>query len=458
MSAGAPGTLPPMHDRLRRMVDRAPEPVWAVGAVLAFVGVVCWLSVTTWHQLSSSRLDVGLLTDFRDAVYYPVVALRDGINPYSVDTYYRHYPVGQEFPLYTPLFLLLNAPLLLFSFPTARAVAFGWNITLVLGYAAAVLGLLGARVRVAPLFGLATLILLSDPGKFDLRTGQPTLLIAIGVLAALRAAERGAVRAAVGPGRALPFLAGVAGLTVVWIKPTFAIPLAVILIARARVRLVLVGTLVAVGLSAVVLPFLVDAAGGAGHLLDSWRESARITSQSGQSRLGTSLRIDIGNTFVRITKLHISETAAMLGGLVLLAAGVWLVARLHQQAPERDCDELTVALVCLLILTSTYHVPYDYLLLVAPVSLLLRPSTPRGIPWPRRVRGAVAVLLLVPLVDPLGWSPVNAVLGKSGFEWMLGTTMMSMYVLVALGLCAWTAWRQVRSAPLTTAPVTGTPA
>ena len=447
-----------MHDRLRRVVARAPEPVWAVAAVLAFVGVVCWLSVTTWDQLSTSRLDIGLLTDFRDAVYYPVVALRDGINPYSVDAYYRHYPVGQEFPLYTPLFLLLNSPLLLFSFPTARAVAFGWNIALVLGYGVAILGLLGARRRVASLFGLATLIVLSDPGRFDLRTGQPTLLIAIGVLAALRAVESEALLARVGPGRALPFLAGVAGLTIVWIKPTFAIPLVAVLLARTRLRLVAIGTAVALALSAVVLPFLVDAAGGIGHLVDSWRESARITSQSGQSRLGTSLRIDIGNTFVRISKIHISETVAMLMGLALLAAGVWLVARLHQRDPGRDCDELTMTLVCLLILTSAYHVPYDYLLLVGPVALLLRPAVPREIPWPHRARGAVAVLLLIPLVDPLGWSPINAAIGKSGFEWMLGTTMLSTYVLVALGLCAWTAWRQVQAAPLAPVPATGTPA
>ena len=446
-----------MYDRLRRMVDRAPGPLWAVTAVLAFVGVVCWLSVTTWHQLSSSRLDVGLLTDFRDAVYYPVVALRDGVNPYAVDTYYRHYPVGQEFPLYTPQFLLLNSPLLLFSFPTARAVAFGWNMTLVLGYSAAVLGLLGARIRVAPLFGLATLILLSDPGRFDLRTGQPTLLVAIGVLAALRALPRGDEPSRIGPGRSLPILLGVAGLAAVWIKPTFAIPLAVLLIARARVRLVVLGTLVAAALSAVVLPFLVDAAGGVGHLIDSWRESARITSQSGQSRLGTSLRIDIGNTFVRITKLHISETAATLGGLALLAVGVWFVARLHQHDPSRDCDELTMTLVCLLLLTSTYHVPYDYLLLAGPVALLLRPATDRGIHWPPRVRATVTVLLLIPLIDPLGWSPVNATVGTSGFEWMLGTTMMSSYVLVALGLCVWTAWRQGSVAPVAVPPITRTP-
>jgi hypothetical protein len=85
--------------------------------------------------------------------------------------------------------------------------------------------------------------------------------------------------------------------------------------------------------------------------------------------------------------------------------------------------------------------------------MLLRPLPTTAIPWPRSARTAIAVMLLVPLVDPLGWSPVNAVLGKSGFEWMLGPTMMSIDVLASLGLCAWTAVRRLQRSP-TEFPVT----
>ncbi len=313
-----------MFDRVRREFDRIPAFVWAVLAVSAFAAAATWLTVTTWDQISPSRLDVGLLTDFRDAVYYPIRVLGDGVNPYHVDSYYRAYPVGQEFPLYTPEFLLLNSPLLFFSFPVARAVNFGLNLGLVLAYAVAILGLLGARLRVASIFGLGTLILLSDPGKFDLRTGQPTLLIVICVLAALRARGRPGPASpldAGGPGRSLPFLAGVVGVAIVWIKPTFAIPLVVLLVARGRARLAAVGTALAAALSAVMLPFLVNAAGGVGKLVESWQESARITSQSPQSRLGTSLRIDVMNTFTRISKIRVSETLATVIGLVVLLAG-----------------------------------------------------------------------------------------------------------------------------------------
>ncbi len=437
-----------MGQRMKAAWDRVPGWARALVAMAGFAGVATWLTVTTWHQLSSSRLDVGLLTDFRDAIYYPVVALRDGVNPYNVDLYYQHYPVGQEFPLYTPIHLLLNYPLSWLSFATARAVAFGWNLFLVLGFAVAALRLARHRPTIASIFGLATLILLSDPGKFDLRTGQPTLIIAISVYAALRALPwmRRTLDPDAIPVGALAFGLGVLGLAVVWSKPTFAIPVTVVLLALGRPRLAVAGAALGAALGAVMLPALIDAAGSFSALVDSWRESARITSQSPQSKLGSGLRIDLGNTFVRITRIRPSEGLAAIGGLVVLIAGAWLLRRLHRRDPAHDREELTVTLACLLILVPMYHVPYDYLLLVGPLVMLARPGATVSIAWPRRARLAVALLLLMPVIDPLGWSPINAVLGKSGFEWMFGTTMMSTYVLVALGLCIWTALRTTRTA------------
>ncbi len=442
-----------MRDRLYGAID--PVPVWmrTLVAVVAFVTIGTWLTVTTWHGLSASRSDIGPLTDFRDAIYYPVVALRDGVNPYNVDVYYQHYPVGQEFPLYTPVHLLLNAPLLLFSFPVARAVNFGWNLALVLGLAVATLRLARIRLTGAMVIGLATLVLLSDPGRFDLRSGQPTLLLTIGTYVALAVAtER--VRTA-GPRNihsAVPLLMGAVAIAVVWSKPTFAIPLVVLLVSTGRVRLAAYCTALGAALSAVLLPSLVHAAGGFGRLVTSWQENARITSQSRQSRLGSGLRIDIGNTFVRVTHLHPSETVAALGGLLVLLAGASVIWRLHRADPDGDREELAITFGILLILTSMYRVSYDYLLLVAPLVMLARRAPSRAIAWPDKVRSTVFFLLLLPVVDPLGWSPINSVLGKSGFEWMLGPTMMALYVLAALVLCAWTAFRQLRVAVPAAAP------
>lgn len=438
-----------MIDRLHRAIDRVPPWFATATAVGAFVAVASWLTISTWHGIKATRLDSGLLTDFRDAIYYPVVALRHGVNPYRVEEYYRRYPVGQEFPLYTPIHLLIHWPLSFLSFSTARAVAFAWNLTLVLGLAVAALRLAARRVTVAGVFGLATLLLVSDPGKFDLRTGQPTLMIVIALYWVWRTASmRNEV---VVPFPATPFVLGVIGLAIVWSKPTFAIPVVVLLVVRGRVKVAVVGTALGAVLSAVLLPTLIDAAGGMNKLVESWRASADITSRSLQSRLGSGLRIDAANTFVRITRIRPSETVGALGGLVVLVAGAWIIGRLHRIDPSGDREELVLTLGCLVILTSMYHVPYDYLLLVGPMVMLLRPRPTREIPWPRRARVAVVVLLLLPLIDPLGWSPINSVLGKSGFQWLLGPTMLSSYVLSALALCVWTAFRVQRD-PATVSP------
>ena len=434
-----------MMDRIRNAVEAIPPWLRAVLAIGAFIGVGSWLTITTWQGISSSRADIGLHTDFRDAVYYPVVALRDRVNPYDADTYFRLYPVGQEFPLYTPVHLLLHLPLLAFSLSTARAIDLGWNLVLVLGLAATALGMAGHRRALAPVFGLGTLILLSDPGKFDLRTGQPTLLIVIGAYLAWRARPADRERVAHLPITAVvPIAIGVIALAIVWSKPTFAIPLTVLLLVRGQRRVAVLGTVLGAALSAVVLPRLVDAAGGISELVQSWQDSARVTSQSAQSRLGSGLRIDAANTFVRVSHLHPSELVGSLGGLALLAVGAWTIRRLHQCDPHGDHEDLPLTLGCLVILTCLYHVPYDELLLIGPMVLLARRGPTHAIAWPRRTRAAVFVLLLIPLVDPLGWSPVNAALGKSGFQWMLGPTMLSLDILVALGLCIWAACRQIR--------------
>ena len=434
-----------MMERLRNSVKAVPPWLLAVLAIGAFIAVGSWLTITTWHGISSSRLDVGFHTDFRDAVYYPVVALRDHVNPYDADTYFRHYPVGQEFPLYTPVHLLLHLPLLAFSLSTASAVDLGWNLVLVLGLAAVALQMAGHRLAVASVFGLGTLVLLSDPGKFDLRTGQPTLIIVIGAYLAWRARAPDQERRALPAVPAVvPIALGVMALAIVWSKPTFAIPLTVLLLVRGQPRVAVLGTALGAALSAVVLPWLVDAAGGISELVQSWRDSARITSQATQSRLGSGLRIDAANTFVRVSHLHPSELVGSLGGLALLAVGAWTIRRLHRCDPHGDHEELALTLGCLVILTCLYHVPYDELLLIGPMVLLARRAPRNAITWPRRTRVAVFVLLLIPLVDPLGWSPVNAALGKSGFQWMLGPTMLSLDILVALGLCVWAARRQIR--------------
>ncbi len=213
--------------------------VRTVLAVLAFATAAGWLAHSTWDHIESTRQDRGFQTDFRDAVYYPVVALADGVNPYDPARYYLAYPVGQEFPLYSPVHLVLHVPLAALDLDDARATYFGVNLVLMLVLAGASLRLAGFRVRADATFAVGTLLLLSGPGKLDLRNGEPTLLIVLACYLALAARTTQPARS-------------VAGVVVALAKPTFGVPLAIVLTCRRRVREVVVGIAIAAGISLVV--------------------------------------------------------------------------------------------------------------------------------------------------------------------------------------------------------------
>jgi hypothetical protein len=414
--------------------DRAGLPRWLLTlvAVVAFAGAAGWLAHSTWANITPGRQDTGFQTDFRDAVYYPAVAFADGVNPYDPDRYYEAYPVGQEFPLYSPVHLVMHLPVAPLSLEDARAAYFGLNLVLILVLAGASLRLAGYRGDAASSFGLGALLLLSGPGKMDLRTGEPTLLIVLACYLAI----------AVGTARA--WRAG-AGLAVALSKPTFGIPLAIVLLARRRFRATVIGIGAAIVISAVTVIPLAQASGGVRQLVDALRADLDVTSRSLQSRIGTPLRVDGVNAVARATGLRPSESVALAFGLALLALGTVAIWRLHARDADGDRNELAVTLAMLVILVPIFRVGYDILLLTWPILLLLR-RHPRDAIWPARLRMVLAGLLIVPMVDPLGWTFVGDAVGRKGVvSHLLGSTAIGLCLLAAFVLCCLLAFRPVRT-------------
>src|SRR5438105_5517732 len=85
---------------------------------LTVVGFLASRTVAHLHDLENaedaSRWGLG---DFRDVIYFPTRAVLDGVNPYDSaptddPTRYRgRYPVGNVFPIYSPLLFVLDGPL-----------------------------------------------------------------------------------------------------------------------------------------------------------------------------------------------------------------------------------------------------------------------------------------------------------------------------------------------------------
>ena len=406
--------------------DRLPEWLVAVGAVLAFCAVAAFLIDSTWSDITSTRLDVGWLTDFRDAVYYPAAALRDGVNPYDPTAFYAHFPVGQEFPLYTPVHLVLHYPLLAFSLSTARATYFGINLALVLVLSGTALRLAGSSVSVARVFGIGTLLLVSAPGMLTLRTGETALLLVLAAYLALGARRWGWAAA---------------GVFVACAKPTLALPLVVLLLCRRATRAVVAGVAAAAGLSLLVAIPLLDASGGIGGMVDAIRSDLDATSQSQQSVLGSVLRTDGANSLARLTGLRPSEAVATAVGLVLLMVGAWSAARLHRRRPDLDAGELAITLVCTVVVVSTFHVAYEFLLLTWPILLLARRNPLEDNGLAHRTRTTLLVLLIYPMIDPMRWTGVANAFRNAHLGRFTGGTLPGLCVLAAFAICVWHAAR-----------------
>ncbi len=273
---------------------------------------------------------------------------------------------------------------------------------------------------------------MSGPGRIDLRTGEPTLIVVLACYVALAASAKHFGRAGTGLALALT-------------KPTFGIPLAILLACRRRIRAAMIGIGAAVAISLAASIELAHAAGGVGRLVDSLRSDLDVTGRSLQSRIGTPLRLDAANALARATGLRPSENAASAFGLVLLALGAWATWRLHTRDPDGDRAELAVTLAALVILVPIFRVDYDLLLLTWPLLLLAR-RRPNDEIGPRGLRTVLTLLLLIPMVDPMGWSVVGDVLGRDGVvSELLGPTAMGLCLLAAFVTCCLLALLPVRA-------------
>src|SRR5262249_38208802 len=295
------------------------------------------------------------LQDFRDTFYYPVVSFLEGNNPYDPSSHVRTYPVGNTFPLYLPLTLVLHLPFGLLSFTTAELVYFLVTAAFMPLLAYLSLRLCRVGVSIGSVFGLASLMLLSRPGEWNLFLGQCAATMGIATCAAFYFRGRRSWLAAL-------------GVAVASMKPTFGIPLAVLMLAKREIRTVLTGLLIAGGISLGAAVILVHNAGG---LVPFWASLGASQLDFGAdpqvNPATSSYRIDA----VAFVARFLGHPLGLMGELGILM-GILGARALAVSRPQRVQDGaarlLSASLICVAVLTCTYHQTYDLLLLALPLT------------------------------------------------------------------------------------------
>src|SRR5262245_11572094 len=119
--------------------------------------------------------------DFRDVIYYPTRAVLAGVNPYdssedNPDSYRGRFPVGNNFPVYSPLIFVPALPFAVLPLWTSVVLWWAISIGLTVTLAYAAWRLCGVVPSIAMTATLAAAILLSRPGNANIYFGQATLL------------------------------------------------------------------------------------------------------------------------------------------------------------------------------------------------------------------------------------------------------------------------------------------
>jgi hypothetical protein len=388
-----------------RRRGRANDVIGA--AVFATALVLAVLRVTTFSHLLGVRLAMPRpLNDFKAAVYCPVAVFVNGGNPYERDQLLQACPrevycriSGPEqdatlvdqaaklepcrptdvFPLYLPATLILHAPFALLSIDAAAFAYFLLNVAFSIAVVLLALRLTGRPVARGDVLLGAGLLLLSRPGQWNLLLGQSALELTLATYIALFRA-----------GGAAP-VSGLA-LAVAAYKPTFGIPLMLLMLARGDVRAVVWGVVILACLNLPPTLLLLERAGGVTPFLEDLLQG-QAAYQAVNTPASQAYSVDFPGLVSRWAGGWIHPAwYGILSILVLAVAGraVWVLRSTRTGEGAR----LSASLVCLGILLSVHHNAYDLVLLVAAVAFVVYRSLP-GILQARSTRYALMAAFAV---------------------------------------------------------------
>lgn len=354
-------------------------------------------------------------------------AFRDGVNPYSTEVMqHEEYIVPRSAAPFSPFAFVSYLPLTVMPLKMASIVFFviNWLLLGVLAFCCIKMGMI--RFDWGLLIWIHGFLVLSRPGHMTLFTGYFTVLVALGVVVALHFSKTDK-----------PWLAGI-GFLFASVKPTYAIPLTILMLARRDFRAAAWG----VGLTSLF-------AIGGFFWLASHSDFASVVSgiESGQQAFhddateepfNTWTRIDVAGLAAKVTKRvpgTVEYLITMVPLLVVPCVALWKIGAFEKESRyDSGAGGLSALIVVLTVLLSIYHHSYDCLVMVVSMIALLL-SAHRYYPeWPRLVTIGTGFLMLIPMLNYLSTRAARNALGfeQSDLTWQLITMINGLVLITAL--------------------------
>ena len=324
------------------------------------------------------------LCDFHNAVYFPGLAFARGENPYAAG-YAAKYPVNREMSPYSPLLLPFASCLGVLPLRMAEYVWYSTNVLLIFILSAALLYI--ARITINPqrLLLVASLILLSRVGQSNQILGQFGIYFSLFTLVA------------VGYARTNRYLSAL-GLALASIKPTFGIPLILMMLLGKKVQPVVLGVLFA-GLGAgMSLSWIV--VHEPQQLLASFGNSQNaIVADKDVDPDSAWMRTDLTSVVVRNLALASDLKVELLGMLIILLPAFLALWKLSNSPSSSETSSLELATITTMIPLCIYHLSYDLLVVLPALALALSGRIFTTQKRPSLFRYAYIALLVFPLFN-----------------------------------------------------------
>lgn len=320
------------------------------------------IRISIEDPMSSEAEGRNALADYRDVIYFPSRAVRDGVNPYDCSPlplpsgqprYMQRYPVLNLFPLYSPLVLVPFWPLTYLDFWPSAILYVAINLLLLVGFAYASLRFADLKPDLAETLGLSALMLATQSGRSNFLGGETAVPLAFGTLAAVSFAKRKGWLSAL-------------GLAFTSLKPTFGIPLGVLMLLRRNTIEWFFGWGLGFLIAVAGLGFIFGQSGDLSRFIEVIEENqAELESDPDVNPKTTSARLDSAGAIDRIAPIQSKLTVWIASAFVwgLLGVGLHTLYRRDDPFSRRLSDEL----ILIGVIASIYHLGYDGVLLWAPI-------------------------------------------------------------------------------------------
>lgn len=366
--------------------------------------------------------------DFHNGVYYPAQAVRDQVSPFG-QKYAEEYPISRPMPLHAPYLFALHVPYTWLEVPQADVLHYlcmSLQLLLIswLSWVVARGGANGMMV-----LGLAGVLAASRAGYGTLFTGYMTLELVLGAILALHFADRS--------------WWGTFGFVLCAAKPTYGIPLALLLLARGNWRTVLWGGLVAGLLSALVLVWLLG---------DSSLSQFQAEIAAAQEKHRADLneipqfnwtRVDFLAVVAKWLRWEPNDWEHLLWMLPLIAlpcGALWS----SRSTREEGLADPAGLLSSVALISTLYHHYYDLLVLVPAVLAMVLAASPEWWRVPVWQRWLAALAAFFVLFNYLSAQFILARLNPPQWIVDIVTSLNGLLLLLLLAWSTWWTWRTAR--------------